>query len=136
MWAGFQGKLFGATIALFSVVWVGEQRALAQDLPAYTATAGMIEVGPNPDFPDAEMFHVDYVVEGADPLTRPVTFIFIGGPGAASIFLHVSAIGPMTIATAGDGSFPPVPPRGYGTQPPRAWKAHRPVRRLRGRTVR
>ncbi len=111
MWPGFQGMLFGATTALLSVVWVGEQRALAQNLPAYTATAGMIEVGPNPDFPDAEMFHVDYVVEDADPLTRPVTFVFNGGPGAASIFLHMSAIGPMTIATAGDGSFPSVPAR-------------------------
>jgi hypothetical protein len=40
-----------------------------------------------------------------------VTFVFNGGPGAASIYLHLSAIGPKTIATAGDGSFPPVPAR-------------------------
>jgi carboxypeptidase C (cathepsin A) len=34
-----------------------------------------------------------------------------GGPGGASIFLHIAAVGPLTIATAGDGTFPPVPAR-------------------------
>ena len=38
-----------------------------------------------------------------------MTFVFNGGPGGASIYLHLSAIGPKTIATAGDGSFPHVP---------------------------
>ncbi|MCX7300163.1 MAG: peptidase S10 [Rhodobacterales bacterium] len=80
-------------------------------LPDYKASAGMLPVGADPERPDAELFHVDYIVEGADPATRPVTFVWNGGPGGASIFLHLAAIGPMTIATAGDGSFPPVPAR-------------------------
>ena len=85
------------------------QGAMAQQ--SYTATAGMLDIGKDPERPDAEIFHMDYVLKGGDPQTRPVTFVFNGGPGAASIYLHLSAIGPMTIATAGDGSFPPVPAR-------------------------
>ncbi len=85
--------------------------AVAQALPDYDAKAGMLNIGQDPERPDAEIFHVAYTLKGADPSTRPVTFIFNGGPGGASIFLHISAIGPKTIATAGDGSFPPVPAR-------------------------
>lgn len=85
--------------------------AEAQTQPAYTATAGMLPVGKDPERPDAEIFHVDYILKDGDPATRPVTFVFNGGPGGASIYLHLSAIGPMTVATAGDGSFPPVPAR-------------------------
>lgn len=83
----------------------------AQDLPPYTATAGMLNIGADPERPEAEIFHVAYTLDGADPATRPVTFLWNGGPGGASIFLHIAAIGPRTIATAGDGTFPPVPAR-------------------------
>ena len=85
--------------------------AQAQDLPAYTAKAGMLNIGADPERPEAEIFHIAYTLQGADPATRPVTFLWNGGPGGASIFLHIAAIGPKTIATAGDGSFPPVPAR-------------------------
>jgi carboxypeptidase C (cathepsin A) len=85
--------------------------AVAQALPDYDAKAGMLNIGQDPERPDAEIFHVAYTLKGADPATRPVTFIFNGGPAAASIYLHLSAIGPKTIVTAGDGSFPAVPAR-------------------------
>lgn len=85
--------------------------ATAQELPAYTAKAGMLGIGQDPERPDAEIFHVAYTVNGTDPTKRPVTFLFNGGPGAASIYLHLAAIGPKTIVTAGDGSFPAVPAR-------------------------
>jgi carboxypeptidase C (cathepsin A) len=85
--------------------------AVAQKLPAYDAKAGMLAIGKDPERPDAEMFHISYTLKPADPATRPVTFVFNGGPGAASIYLHLSAIGPKTIVTAGDGSFPAAPAR-------------------------
>ncbi len=85
--------------------------AISQKLPDYKAAAGVLKIGPNPERPDAEIFHMAYTFKGADPARRPVTFVFNGGPGAASIFLHLSAIGPKTIVTAGDGSFPAVPAR-------------------------
>ncbi len=93
------------------VRFAGPQRALAQKLPAYSASAGMLSIGKDPERPDAEIFHVAYTLKGGNPATRPVTFVFNGGPGGASIYLHLSAIGPKTIATAGDGSFPSVPAR-------------------------
>jgi carboxypeptidase C (cathepsin A) len=85
--------------------------AMAQKLPAYDAKAGMLNIGTDPERPDAEIFHVSYTAKGGDPATRPVTFVFNGGPGASSAYLHLSAIGPKTLVTTGDGSFPSVPAR-------------------------
>jgi carboxypeptidase C (cathepsin A) len=87
------------------------QPALAKALPDYKAEAAMMPIGTDPERPEAEIFHIAYTLKGADPSTRPVTFVFNGGPGGASIYLHLSAIGPMTVATAGDGSFPSSPAR-------------------------
>jgi carboxypeptidase C (cathepsin A) len=89
----------------------GPQWTLAEALPPYTAKAGMLNVGNDLEHPDAEIFHVSYAVKGASPATRPVTFVFNGGPGASSAYLHLSAIGPKTLVTTGDGSFPAVPAR-------------------------
>ena len=94
-----------------AVIIAGPSSVTAQQLPPYTASAGLLAIGKDPERPDAEIFHITYALKGADPATRPVTFIFNGGPGAASIYLHLSAIGPRTIATAGDGSFPAAPAR-------------------------
>ncbi|MFY7744411.1 MAG: S10 family peptidase [Erythrobacter sp.] len=95
------------------LVWVAlgtaPAPALARDLPDYKAAAAMMPIGKDPERPEAEIFHIAYTLKGADPATRPVTFVFNGGPGGASIYLHMSAIGPMTVATAGDGSFPSSP---------------------------
>jgi carboxypeptidase C (cathepsin A) len=89
----------------------GPSGAWAQKLPDYHAAAGMLNIGKDPERPDAEIFHVAYTLKGADPATRPVTFVFNGGPGGASIYLHMAAIGPRIIVTAGDGSFPAAPAR-------------------------
>lgn len=102
--------LLALTLGL-AMVFAGSLVAVAQKLPDYSASAGMLAIGKDPERPDAEIFHVAYTLKGADAATRPVTFVFNGGPGAASIYLHLSAIGPKTIATAGDGSFPAVPAR-------------------------
>jgi carboxypeptidase C (cathepsin A) len=62
------------------------------------------------DKPAAEVFSTSYVATGGDP-TRPVSFVFNGGPGAASAYLHVGAIGPQRIDFPADGSLPEMPPR-------------------------
>ncbi len=98
-----------ALVAAVLATWL--PGALAQVLPAYTAKAAMLNIGEDPERPGAEIFHIAYTMDGADPATRPVTFVWNGGPGGASIFLHMSAIGPKTIVTAGDGTFPAVPAR-------------------------
>lgn len=59
----------------------------------------------------AEMFHVSYAQMDAEAANRPVTFVFNGGPGAASAYLHVGALGPRRIDFPDDGSLPPSPVR-------------------------
>ena len=50
----------------------------------------------------AEIFYVAYVKEPKDT-SRPVTFVFNGGPGAASAYLHLGAIGPKIVETTDNG---------------------------------
>jgi len=94
-----------------ATLFAGPSSATAQSLPPYDAKAGMLKIGTDPERPDAEIFHVAYTMKGADPAKRPVTFVFNGGPGAASIYLHIAAIGPKTIASPGDGTLPSSPAR-------------------------
>ncbi|RUT88310.1 peptidase S10, partial [Mesorhizobium sp. M7A.T.Ca.US.000.02.2.1] len=63
----------------------------------------------------AEIFYVAYTLEppasvAKDP-QRPITFVFNGGPGAASAYLHLGALGPRIIATGADGELLPSPQR-------------------------
>jgi carboxypeptidase C (cathepsin A) len=59
--------------------------------------------------PIAEMFHVFYEVTGEDRKTRPITFVFNGGPGAASAYLHLGGLGPKRVRFNADGTAPPPP---------------------------
>jgi carboxypeptidase C (cathepsin A) len=64
--------------------------------------------------PVAEIFHVHYQKLGDAPdvqKDRPVTFVFNGGPGAASAYLHVGALGPRRVRFAADGTLLPPPSR-------------------------
>ena len=63
--------------------------------------------------PVAEMFHVAYTKESKarGAANRPVTFVFNGGPGAASAYLHMGALGPQRVVFNPDGSFPGMPAR-------------------------
>lgn len=56
------------------------------------------------DKPTAEIFHVAYLKDEADSTSRPITFIFNGGPGASSAYLHVGALGPRRVLFNEDGS--------------------------------
>ena len=61
--------------------------------------------------PVASMFYVAYFKKGADPRTRPVTFLYNGGPGSSTIWLHMGAFGPVRIVTSNDSHTPPAPYR-------------------------
>jgi carboxypeptidase C (cathepsin A) len=60
--------------------------------------------------PAAEIFSVSYVADGGDA-GRPVMFVFNGGPGASSAFLHLGVVGPQRVAFPADGTLPAMPPR-------------------------
>lgn len=63
--------------------------------------------------PVAEMFHVAYLAEteAGEASQRPLTFVFNGGPGAASAYLHMGALGPKRIYFGPQGSLPKPPVR-------------------------
>lgn len=59
--------------------------------------------------PVAEMFHVAYLAETNQGSNRPITFIFNGGPGAASAYLHLGALSPKRIQFGDQGELPKPP---------------------------
>jgi carboxypeptidase C (cathepsin A) len=104
---------------------------------AYTAVAGTITVGatdmqdaqlgldgkpqpgsqlalnepkePKDAVPTARMFYVAYFKKDAKAEERPVTFFFNGGPGSASVWLHMGSLGPKHVVTTGDQHQPAAP---------------------------
>jgi carboxypeptidase C (cathepsin A) len=69
---------------------------------SYTATAGTLPSSSAKGEVTAHIFHVAYTID--DKAERPVTFVFNGGPGAASAFLHIAAFGPRVVNFAGNGA--------------------------------
>lgn len=77
---------------------------------AYTATAGDLIIKDESGKPRADMFFVAYALNPAsDPATRPITFLFNGGPGAAAVWLHLGGAGPRVI-DLNDHDLPVGPP--------------------------
>src|SRR5664279_3510323 len=59
--------------------------------------------------PQAAVMATSYVLKGAAAVSRPLCFAFNGGPGSASIWLHLGALGPKRVVTPDDGSMPAAP---------------------------
>ena len=60
--------------------------------------------------PVAHLFHTAYLAQSQQE-DRPLTFVFNGGPGAASAYLHMGALGPQRVAFGTNGSLPQPPTR-------------------------
>jgi carboxypeptidase C (cathepsin A) len=65
----------------------------------YTATAGTLTLRSDDGKPIASMFYVAYTADGGRNANRPVTFSYNGGPGSASLFVHMGLAGPMHVMT-------------------------------------
>lgn len=72
----------------------------------YTATVGTLQVKSTEGKATGEVVFTSYIVDG---LNRPVTFAFNGGPGAASVYLNLGAIGPKRVAFGAEGDSPSDP---------------------------
>ena len=81
---------------------------LNNDSLPYTATAAWQTLFER-DKPVADMFHVAYLAQETAIATRPITFIFNGGPGAASAYLHMGALGPQRVGFQSEGALPTPP---------------------------
>ncbi|AOX17289.1 S10 family peptidase [Kozakia baliensis] len=85
----------------------------------YRAESGTLIVHPaawddaNPDAkaPDAaaSIFYVAYFKKGAKAENRPITFVYNGGPGSATLWLHMGAFGPKRVVTTDDSHTPAAP---------------------------
>ncbi|MES1241847.1 MAG: peptidase S10 [Acidobacteriota bacterium] len=79
---------------------------------AYTATAGNLVLKDEEGNAKASVFYVAYTKDGVkDPGDRPVTFSFNGGPGAASLWVHLGAFGPRRVERTKEGMGLPPPGR-------------------------
>jgi carboxypeptidase C (cathepsin A) len=76
----------------------------------YTATTGMMPYKNETGDIEAEFFFVAYTLDDRpDPAERPLTFVFNGGPGSSSVWLHLGALGPRRVKMQ-DKGWMPAPP--------------------------
>ena len=79
---------------------------------AYSATVGKLPLKDEKDKILAQIFYTAYTLKAKDePAQRPLIFVFNGGPGAASIWLHMGALGPKRVDMGAEGFMPPPPYR-------------------------
>ena len=76
---------------------------------SYTATFGNLVIKNDKDEPVGSMSYVAYVADGGNAEHRPLTFLYNGGPGSSSIWLHMGAFGPKRVVVS-DGEATPPPP--------------------------
>ncbi len=73
----------------------------------YTAVAERTTLLNKAAEPAASVFSVAYLLDGAAQARRPVAFLWNGGPGSSSLWLHMGSFGPLRVATNGTGTIVP-----------------------------
>ena len=113
-------------LAMPAAISSGTARLASGDLPYEThaaflpVLAGALD-GPRGE-PEAAILATAYLLKGAQPAQRPVCFAFNGGPGSASVWLHLGALGPQRVVVPDDGTMPVAP---YAVQDnPHTWFEH------------
>jgi carboxypeptidase C (cathepsin A) len=70
----------------------------------YDATAGTLVLKDEDGKARASIFFTAYTkIDVKEPATRPITFLFNGGPGSSSVWLHMGAFGPRRVVLSEDG---------------------------------
>ena len=86
------------------------QLDLADETISYSATVGKLPLKDEKGVIVAQIFYTAYTLDSdADRASRPLIFVFNGGPGAASIWLHMGALGPKRVDMGAEGFMPPPP---------------------------
>ncbi|MEO5625121.1 MAG: peptidase S10 [Dokdonella sp.] len=77
----------------------------------YTATAGSVLIRDDKENkPNASVFYVAYTADvGKNTSTRPVTFLYNGGPGSPTVWLHMGSIAPVRVESASAAATAPAP---------------------------
>lgn len=85
---------------------------------AYTATAGETVLLDDKGEPKASIFTFAYVKDAVkDAATRPVTFVWNGGPGSSSVWLHMGSLGPRRVVVPSDAKDDGPPPYRFEDNP-------------------
>ena len=84
--------------------WTGNGRSVH-----YTATAGNLLIRDENDKANGSIFYVAYTEDGVPSKNRPITFLYNGGPGSASLWLHMGSVGPIRVVTASPEASGPAP---------------------------
>jgi carboxypeptidase C (cathepsin A) len=71
-----------------------------EDTDAAEAEADKSDKTKNTPKPEASMFYTAYFRQGVPAAGRPITFLFNGGPGSSTVWLHMGAFGPVRVVTA------------------------------------
>ena len=75
----------------------------------YTATVAQMPLKNAAGDTEAHIFYMAYTLDGQDHSKRPLTFSFNGGPGSASMWVHMGGFGPRSPKLMPNGSMPPPP---------------------------
>jgi len=75
----------------------------------YTATVAQMPLKTASGETEAHIFYMAYTLDGAEPGKRPVTFCFNGGPGSASMWVHMGGMGPRSPKLQPNGGMPQPP---------------------------
>lgn len=75
----------------------------------YTATVGNLLLRDADNHPTGSIFYIAYTTDDSHSTSRPVTFLYNGGPGSSSIWLHMGSFGPVRVETASPQATPPAP---------------------------
>ena len=84
--------------------WTAGARAVR-----YTATAGNLLIKDDDDKENGSLFYVAYTEDGVPSKSRPITFLYNGGPGSATLWLHMGSVGPVRVVTESPKATGPAP---------------------------
>jgi carboxypeptidase C (cathepsin A) len=76
---------------------------------SYRALAGDIQIKDDKQAAKASIFYIAYLAQKTDAPKRPLTFVFNGGPGSSSVWLHMGAFGPKRVKVDENGRPGPPP---------------------------
>src|SRR6185312_2000948 len=108
--AGSEHIAYTAIAGTITVGATNEQDAqIGPDGKPVPGSAASLVKDPKDAPPTASIFYVAYFKKDADPGTRPITFLYNGGPGSSTVWLHMGAFGPKRVATPGDQHLPAAP---------------------------
>src|SRR4051794_32892199 len=75
----------------------------------HTVTVAQMPIKDPSGDTEAHICYFAYTLDHVEPASRPLTFAFNGGPGSASIWVHMGAMGPRKRVVRDNGDIPPPP---------------------------